>query len=58
MRPYNLHWRAKARRQSALERLEKRIKVLSGSPDAKDSLKLNRAREEAASLIKKIGSAP
>ena len=56
MKPYNTHWRLKKRRQSALERLEKRIKKLSGSPEAKDSGKLDKAREEAANLIKKIGN--
>lgn len=56
MRPYNTHWRLKKRRQSALERLEKTIKKLSGSSDAKDSAKLEKSREEAATLIKKIGN--
>ena len=56
MKPYNVHWRLKKRRQSALERLEKRIKKLAGSTDAKDSLKLEKSREEAAILIKKIGN--
>lgn len=56
MRPYNVQHRLKKRRQSALERLEKRIKKLSSSSDAKDSGKLEKSREEAANLIKKIGS--
>jgi hypothetical protein len=56
MKPYNTHWRLKKRRQSALERLEKRIKKLSGSPDAKDSAKLDSSREEAVNLLKKIGN--
>lgn len=56
MRPYNTKFRLKKRRQSALERLEKRIKKLSSSTDAKDSAKLEKSREEAANLIKNIGN--
>lgn len=54
MRPYNLRWRATNRRKSALERLEKTIKKLSTSTDAKDSARLERSVEEAAILTKKI----
>jgi hypothetical protein len=56
MKPYNVRWRQKKRRQSALERLEKTIKKLSSSTDAKDSSRLDRSREEAAILLKKIGN--
>lgn len=55
MRPYNIHWRVKKRRQAALERLEKRIKVLSASKEAKDSGKLDKAIAESATLMQRIG---
>ena len=54
--PYNKRFRKTRRRESALERLEKRIKVVTAANDNQG--KLERLQKEAVQLYKSLGMRP